>query len=76
MSIRIDTALVWFRRDLRMNDHAALSLALRSHSRVYCAFVFDTDILAALPTRAHRRVEFIHGSLLDLDAALRSHGGG
>ncbi len=76
ISKRIDTALVWFRRDLRMDDHAALSLALRSHARVYCVFLFDTDILAALPTRAHRRVEFIHGSLLELDAALRSHGGG
>jgi deoxyribodipyrimidine photo-lyase len=76
LSLRMDAALVWFRRDLRMNDHAALSLALRSHARVYCVFVFDTDILAALPTQAHRRVEFIHGSLVELDTALRSHGGG
>ncbi len=75
-SNRIDTALVWFRRDLRISDHAALSIALRAHSRVYCVFVFDADILATLPTRMHRRVEFIHGSLLELDATLGSHGGG
>lgn len=69
-------ALVWFRRDLRDHDHAALAAALASGRPVYCAFVFDTDILDALPTRADRRVEFIHASLQQLDAALRQRGGG
>lgn len=64
-------ALVWFRRDLRCDDHAALYHALRKYGRVYCAFVFDTDILDALPTRHDRRVEFIHASVLELDEALR-----
>ena len=41
-------ALVWFRRDLRCHDHAALYHALRNHTEVYCGFVFDTDILNAL----------------------------
>ena len=63
-------ALVWFRRDLRSFDHAALYHALRAAGRVHCAFVFDTDILDALPTRQDRRVEFIHASLLELDAEL------
>ena len=44
-----DTLLVWFRRDLRDYDHAALSEALRRGRKVYCAFVFDTDILEQLP---------------------------
>ena len=65
-------ALVWFRRDLRADDHAALYHALRSHARVYCAFVFDTDILDALPTRADRRVEFIHASVSALHADLQA----
>ena len=64
-------ALVWFRRDLRCDDHAALYHALRRYGRVYCVFVFDTDILDALPTRHDRRVEFIHASVLELDEALR-----
>ena len=68
-------ALVWLRRDLRLDDHAALSQALRSADAVWCAFVFDTAILAGLP-RADRRVEFIWHSLAELDAALRQHGGG
>lgn len=67
-------ALVWFRRDLRDEDHAALHLALRRHARVFCAFVFDTDILDALP-RHDRRVEFIRESLVELDASLRTSGG-
>jgi deoxyribodipyrimidine photo-lyase len=66
--------LVWFRRDLRNFDHAALYHALRAHSRVFCAFVFDTAILDALP-RADRRVEFIRESLVELDATLRAMGG-
>ncbi len=67
----IDSALVWFRRDLRVHDQAALYHALKSARRVYCAFVFDTAILDALP-RADRRVEFIHDSLLELDQALQA----
>lgn len=59
------------RRDLRCDDHAALYHALRRFERVYCAFVFDTDILNALPTRSDRRVEFIHVSVLELHTRLQ-----
>ena len=69
-------SLVWFRRDLRDTDHAALAAALADGGAVYCVFVFDSGILEALPTRADRRVAFIHASLLELDAALRARGGG
>lgn len=64
------TALVWFRRDLRCHDHAALFHALKNAHRVWCAFVFDSDILNALPRR-DRRVAFIRESLLELDEGLR-----
>jgi len=67
-------ALVWFRRDLRLDDHAALHQALRDHARVFCAFVFDRAILDPLPRR-DRRVEFIRHALAELDAALRERGG-
>jgi deoxyribodipyrimidine photo-lyase len=73
----LDRALVWLRRDLRADDHAALYHALRAARQVWCAFVFDTAILDALP-RADRRVEFIRDSLVGVDAELRalaaSHG--
>jgi deoxyribodipyrimidine photo-lyase len=65
----LDRALVWLRRDLRCNDNAALHHALTQARQVWCCFVLDTDILAPLP-RADRRVEFIHDSLVDLNAQL------
>jgi deoxyribodipyrimidine photo-lyase len=65
----MDRALVWFRRDLRADDHAALYAACRAARQVFCAFVLDTRILGTLP-RADRRVEFIRESLVDLDEQL------
>ena len=67
-------ALVWLRRDLRLDDQAALYHALKQHTRVHVAFVFDRDILDKLP-RQDRRVEFIRESLVELDEILREHGG-
>lgn len=76
MSDTPSTNLFWFRRDLRDHDNAALAAALSEGYPVHCAFVFDTDILDKLGSRTDRRVEFIHGSLQQLDAALRQRGGG
>ncbi len=73
---RFARSLVWFRRDLRDFDHAALAAALRESAAVYCVFVFDREILDRLPDRADRRVEYIHGSVIELDARLRAGGGG
>ena len=73
-------ALVWFRRDLRCFDHAALHHALKRFSRVHCVFVFDREILDALPGKADRRVDFIWRSVQELDRELdrlsRDAGGG
>ena len=69
MQKALDTALVWFRRDLRSDDHAALHHALRAARRVWCVFVFDREILDTLP-RADRRVEFIHDSVVELNQRL------
>jgi deoxyribodipyrimidine photo-lyase len=71
-----DRALVWFRRDLRDFDHAALYHALRRARQVICVFVFDRAILDGLPDRADRRVEFIHASVTELQLALQAKGGG
>lgn len=66
--------LVWLRRDLRAQDHPALHQALRQCAQVHCVFVFDSDILDALP-HADRRVEFIHAAVLELDEQLRALSG-
>jgi deoxyribodipyrimidine photo-lyase len=73
---RAGPALVWFRRDLRDFDHAALHAALGAHERVHCAFVFDTEILDALRSRTDRRVTFIWESVVELRAALEARHGG
>jgi deoxyribodipyrimidine photo-lyase len=70
----LNTSLVWFRRDLRSFDHAALHHALQRSARVYCAFIFDKAILDSLP-RADRRVEFIHACIAELSAELQQLGG-
>ena len=69
---------MWFRRDLRLEDNAALFQALRSARRVFTAFVFDRAILDELLAEGlhnDRRVDFIHRSLTELDARLRERGG-
>jgi deoxyribodipyrimidine photo-lyase len=74
----MDAALVWFRRDLRPHDHAALYHALRAARRVYCAFVFDRAILDPLLAQGlvrDRRVEFILHAVRELAQALNDRGG-
>ena len=70
-----EKSLVWFRRDLRDFDHAALYHALKSSAQVFCVFVFDTDILEKLTDKADRRVEFIWESVRELKTALQKNGG-
>ncbi len=68
------TSLVWFRRDLRSFDHAALHHALSQSRQVFCVFIFDRAIIEPLPKK-DRRIAFIHASLIELDAELRTLGG-
>jgi deoxyribodipyrimidine photo-lyase len=86
LNTEFDTGLVWFRRDLRSTDQAALYYALKHCRRVWCVFVFDTTILQPIietwrsrrPDHLpeDRRVEFIRAALEELDQALRQNGGG
>ncbi|AZN37082.1 cryptochrome/photolyase family protein [Iodobacter ciconiae] len=67
------TSLVWFRRDLRLFDHAALYHALKASREVIAVFIFDTAILNGL-SKEDRRVAFIWHSLQQLKAALIEQG--
>jgi deoxyribodipyrimidine photo-lyase len=73
----MNNQLMWFRRDLRATDNAALHHALKAARAAgavaHCVFVFDDSILAQLP-RQDRRVTFIWDSLMALDAALKALG--
>ncbi|MEQ1518266.1 MAG: deoxyribodipyrimidine photo-lyase [Usitatibacteraceae bacterium] len=71
----LDSALFWFRRDLRASDNAGLYHALKSSRKVYCVFVFDSDILDGLPSKRDRRVEFIWECVCELGDAIAALGG-
>jgi deoxyribodipyrimidine photo-lyase len=68
------TALVWFRRDLRVHDHPALRAALERHERVVPVFCLDDRLLHG-PHASGARTKFLLECLRDLDASLRERGG-
>ena len=67
-------SICWLRRDLRLNDHAALYYALKSNYPILPVFIFDTDILNKLSDKKDKRVAFIHQSLEKLNAILKENG--
>ncbi|QMT41591.1 deoxyribodipyrimidine photo-lyase [Neisseria shayeganii] len=67
------TTLVWFRRDLRLDDHSALMAAMRAGRPLVGVFVFDRHILDPLPPD-DRRLTFICQCLDDLAAQLAELG--
>jgi deoxyribodipyrimidine photo-lyase len=69
------TALLWYRRDLRLADHPALSRAARDFDRVICVFVLD-DVLRHGRFSSAPREAFMLGCLRALDAGLRERGSG
>src|SRR3954447_12380776 len=65
----MSTALVWFRRDLRLHDHPPLRAALDACERVVPVLVLDERLLGG------PRDGFLFACLHDLRAALRRRGG-
>jgi len=63
-------AVFWFRRDLRLTDNAALYYALKSGFKVLPIFIFDTDILSKLGSKADARVSFIYKELFAIKKQL------
>jgi deoxyribodipyrimidine photo-lyase len=70
----MDTALVWFRRDLRVHDHPPLQAALAAHERVVPVFVLDERLTAGRFPSANR-AHFLLESLRELRRALQERGG-
>lgn len=65
--------LLWFRRDLRLDDHPALQAALATGRPVLPVFVLDDSGTGLRPPGGAARW-WLHGSLEALDAALRQRG--
>ncbi len=60
----------WFRRDLRLEDNAALYHALSNHNNVLPLFIFDTNILDDLKDLSDARVNFIYDVIQQLQEKL------
>lgn len=69
------TAIAWFRRDLRLHDHPALTEVVRRGGRVVPLFVLDPALLDGPRASAVRRWILLR-TLAALDAALRARGSG
>lgn len=67
------TALVWFRRDLRLHDHPALHAALATHENVVPVFCLDDRLLHGRHASGPR-TRFLLESLRDLDEQLAQRG--
>jgi deoxyribodipyrimidine photo-lyase len=68
------TALLWYRRDLRIADHPALHAALED-DRVVPVFCFDDRLLHGRHASGPR-TQFLLECLRDLDRSLRKRGSG
>lgn len=62
--------ICWLRRDLRLEDHAALYHACKNGLPVILYFIFDTHILDELHDRADARLTFIYQQIEKLNKQL------
>jgi deoxyribodipyrimidine photo-lyase len=67
-----DIQLVWFKRDLRVRDHAPLAAAAKA-GRVLPLYIIEPE-LWTLPDSSRRHWHFIHDSLLDVQRDLAALG--
>jgi deoxyribodipyrimidine photo-lyase len=65
-------SVVWFKRDLRVHDHAALAAAA-AQGPVLCLYVVEPGVWQQ-PDAAAQHLHFVRENLLDLDRALKGLG--
>lgn len=68
--------IFWFRRDIRLYDNVALSLALQSPYPVLPLFIFDIEILDELERPCDKRVEYLHRTIQGVHGQLRAYSSG
>jgi deoxyribodipyrimidine photo-lyase len=69
----MNPALIWFKRDLRLADHAPLKAAIAAGNPLLCFYCFEPSLLSD-PHYDERHWRFISESLRDLNRQLRPHG--
>lgn len=65
--------LIWFKRDLRLTDHAAIAAAAMQGARALFFYAFEPSLMA-LPEYDERHGQFIYQALEDLRHRLRARG--
>ena len=63
--------LCWFRRDLRLDDNAALYYALKADKPVIPVFIFDKTILDKLDDKKDARVQFIRDTIVAMQEEMK-----
>ena len=62
-------SILWFRRDLRINDHPALLAALAESDEIIPVFILDSDLVK---TTNSKRLAYLGQSLRHLDKSLNN----
>lgn len=62
--------IIWFRRDLRLTDNAALYYALKESKNILPVFIFDRNIVDELEDRTDKRLQFIYNALQEIQQQL------
>ena len=70
---RPDVQVVWFKRDLRVRDHAALMAAVETGAPVLPLYVFEPSLLTH-PHTSPRHVELALDGITDLRESLTALG--
>lgn len=66
--------ICWLRRDLRLEDNAALYHALKADHPVLLLFIFDKNILEDLSDKSDARVTFIYQTIQQINTELQKKG--
>ena len=64
--------LVWFKRDLRINDHEALTLAI-SKGPILPLYILEPELFSQ-PDLSYRHYQFLKDCLIELDESLQKLG--
>lgn len=67
--------IVWFKRDLRVHDHAPLLVATQTGNPVVPLYIFETELWSQ-PELSGRHFHFLTECLAELEAALIARGAG
>ena len=69
----MSTIIVWYRNDLRVHDHPALSTAHDEAERIIPVLIFDDELMRAKTASANRN-RFLLECLQDLKQSLQDRG--